>query len=260
MKKLDKIGVQLWTVRDFMNTAEDIRETFKRLKSLGYDQVQTAGCNIPYEEFGKIARDEKIEIIGTHESFDEMYNDFESALKKHEALGTYNMGIGGLFRNDGDVSEFMNNIKKMNEIGEKLRKYGARFSYHNHDYEFVTLSGGKYYMDLLEENLNPETTSFNLDMYWVQQGGGDIRLWLDRLAGRIDIIHLKDMLVTFNPKTWERDHHFAEIGSGNFDWDSLIEQMIMSKVKYYIVEQDICPEDPFKCLERSSNFLHKNFM
>ena len=36
------IGVQLYTVRDFMKTEEDVRETFKRLKNLGYDQAQTA--------------------------------------------------------------------------------------------------------------------------------------------------------------------------------------------------------------------------
>ena len=45
--KIDKIGVQLYTIRDFMTNAEDIRESFKKLKAMGFDTAQTAGCAIP---------------------------------------------------------------------------------------------------------------------------------------------------------------------------------------------------------------------
>ena len=48
MNKLTKIGVQLYTVRDFMNTEEDIKRSFEKIKALGYDEIQTAGCKIPY--------------------------------------------------------------------------------------------------------------------------------------------------------------------------------------------------------------------
>lgn len=66
MRKIDKIGVQLWTVRDYMNTEEQIRDTFHKIKNLGYDQVQTAGCPIPYDVFGALAADSdlgKIKIV-----------------------------------------------------------------------------------------------------------------------------------------------------------------------------------------------------
>ena len=49
---IEKLGVQLCTVRDFMNTEEDVRETFRKLKALGYDQAQTARCAISYEAYG----------------------------------------------------------------------------------------------------------------------------------------------------------------------------------------------------------------
>lgn len=48
-------------------------------------------------------------------------------------------------------------------------------------------------MDVLVDGLDPKTTSFVLDTYWVQHGGGDVRAWMEKLAGRIDILHLKDM-------------------------------------------------------------------
>ena len=49
--KIEKLGLQLYTIRDTMNTAEDIRESFRKIKALGYDVGQTAGCAIPFAEF-----------------------------------------------------------------------------------------------------------------------------------------------------------------------------------------------------------------
>ncbi len=51
-----KFGIRLYTVRDFMKTEGDIRESFRKLKAMGYDQAQTANCAIPYADYGRIAR------------------------------------------------------------------------------------------------------------------------------------------------------------------------------------------------------------
>ena len=46
---IEKLGVQLYTIRDYMDTPEQLRESFRKLKAIGYDQAQTAGCKVPYE-------------------------------------------------------------------------------------------------------------------------------------------------------------------------------------------------------------------
>ena len=256
--KIEKIGVQLWTVRDFMKTEKDVRETFKKLKALGYDQVQTAGCEIPYEAFGQIAVDEGIEIVGTHDDFNLMYEDFDVALANHKLLHTSIMGIGGF--GSSTPEGFAEFIAKANVVGEKVAKAGGRFTYHNHSHEFLKFPNGKRGMDMLVEGLDPETTSFVLDTYWVQHGGGDVRHWIEKLSGRIDILHLKDMQVTKDAETGAIVHSFTEIGNGNLYWEGIIDQAVKSGVKYYVVEQDICPGDPFESLKISSEYLHKNFM
>ena len=85
---IEKLGVQLYTIRDYMDTPDQLRESFRRLKALGYDQAQTAGCKVPYEEFGQIAREEGIEIVGTHDDFSLMCDDFDAAWRNHQLLGT----------------------------------------------------------------------------------------------------------------------------------------------------------------------------
>ena len=252
--KIEKIGVQLWTVRDTMNTPEEVAETFKKLKDLGYDQVQTAGCKIDYATFGKLAEDAGIEIVGTHDNFDMMRDDFEQSLANHKALNTKIMGIGGHVSETEEAAvEF---AKTANEIGKKAKAAGmGRFTYHNHHHEFIKFESDKRTIDILFENLDPEVTSFCLDTHWVQRGGGDVRYWIEKLKGRIDILHLKDFALDA-----EKTPMFAEIGNGNLYWEGIIDAAIKSGVKYYVVEQDICPGDPFDSLKMSSEYLHKNFM
>ena len=60
----------------------------------------------------------------------------------------------------------------------------------------------------------------------------------------------------------ERDFEpaFCEIGSGNLNWDGIMQAAYDAGVSHYIVEQDVCPGDPFESLKISSEFLHKHYM
>lgn len=244
-----KIGVQLYTIREFMKTEEDIRSSFARLKALGYDEVQTAGCAIPYADFGALAAEAGLTVVGTHDNFELMKTDPETAMANHRALGTSNMGIGGMpgyyFESLEHLREF---IADANRVADAIYPHGFKFTYHNHSREFMKF-GGKTILEILAEELDPQKTSFVLDTYWVQHGGGDVRAWIERLAGRIDILHLKDMAVKGN------DPYITEIGSGNLNWDGILATAESAGVKYYTVEEDICPGDPFDSLAASASFL-----
>lgn len=257
MNKIEKLGVQVYTIRDFMKTEKDVKESFKKLKALGYDQVQTAGSWISYEAYAEIAKEEGIEIIGTHEDYDLMVEDFDAAYKKQEILGTNIMGIGGFW--DKEFEKYVEFVKQANIVGEKVRAKGGRFTYHNHHHEFIKYSNGQTAMDYLVENLNSETTSFVLDTYWVQRGGGDVCFWIKKLSDRIDILHLKDFMV-YRDENEVVQPMFAEVGNGNLNWDGILEAAFDAGVKYYVVEQDICAGDPFESLKISSEFMHKNYM
>ena len=250
--KIAKLGLQLYTIRNTMNDAENIRESFRKMKALGYDIGQTAGCAIPYAEFGKIAAEEGIEICGTHDDFGMMLNDPAKAMEVHRALGASCMGIGGF--GAGSVEEVEKFIEQANTIGKNVHPYGFRFTYHNHSHEFRRLANGKTAMDMLVEGLDPETTSFCLDTYWVQHGGGDVRHWIEKLSGRIDILHMKDMGRNDNGP------FITEIGNGNIWWEGVLEAAEKAGVRYYVVEQDSWPGDPFDSIKQSSEYLHKYFM
>lgn len=253
--KLTKIGVQLYTIRDYMNTEEQIRDSFHKLKALGYDEIQTAGCAIPYATFGALAREAGLTIVGTHDDFDRMCTDPSGAMDDHDLLGTKLMGTGGFFSvKTADYDEF---ITKANHLAEKIRDRGFTFTYHNHSHEFIKAEDGRLLMERLVDGLDPSTTGFVLDTFWVQHGGGDVRYWIEKLAGRVDILHLKDM--GRSPNGAETPQFITEIGNGNLYWRGILETAHDAGVKHYVVEQDICPGDPFESLRISSEYLHRNF-
>ena len=254
MGKIDHYGIQLYGVRDFMTNEEDIKETFAKLKKMGYSQVQTAGCAISYKRFGELAKEAGLEIVGTHDSFDMMLNDFEQSLENHRLLGTTNMGIGGM--KCGSVDELARFIENANIVAEKAAKNGMKFTYHHHSHEFIRRENGKTTMDMLIEGLDRNNTSFVLDTYWIQHAGGDVKEWIRKLEGRIDIIHLKDMKVVYGGDNVGYVNQFAEIGSGNMNWESIIDTAQECNVRYYVVEQDYYWETTcFLSAKQSINYL-----
>ena len=254
MAKLEKIGVQLYTVRKFMETAEDIKVTFDKLKKLGYDQAQTAGMTIPYADFADLAKEAGIEIVGTHDSVTWYCESTDEAMDSLDILGTKNMGTGGFFPKD--FAEFDEYIPKINALAKKIAKRGFKFTYHNHGHEFRKYNGVRI-MDRLFDEFDKDNVSFCLDTSWVQFGGGDVRHWIDKLKGRIDILHLKDMAKGEHNST--NPQFYTEIGNGNLYWEGIIESALNSGVKYFVVEQDTTPGDPFDSLKMSADYLRANF-
>ena len=132
------------------------------------------------------------------------------------------------------------------QIAKKLKAGGKYFMYHNHDREFIW-QDGKPILEILAENIPAEEMGFTLDTFWVQAGGGDPAQWLERLAGRIPCIHLKD---------YAYGRSMAVVGEGNINFDRVFEKAEAGGTKYMLVEQDDCHgEDPVECLRRSYAYL-----
>ena len=254
---IKSLGLQLYSIRDYMTTEDDIRASFRKLKAMGYDEGQTAGCKIPYADFGRIAREEGITIVGTHDNFDVMTADPVEAMKNHKLLGTTNMGIGGRFFHIERKEEIFEFIEKANKLADVIYEEGFKFTYHHHSHEFIKYDG-KSIMDYLIEGLDPKKTSFVLDTYWLQHAGADVCTWIKKLAGRVDILHLKDMGMMWN-NAGSAIPYITEIGNGNINFEVAIKAALEAGVKHFCVEQDTCPGDPFVSVKASADYILANF-
>ena len=172
------------------------------------------------DRFAKYAHDAGIEIIGTHYDWKAIKNDTENTVRIHEMLGTTNVGIGGMPKEARESLDTLKAfIEDMNRTAAKLKKYGCKLTYHNHSFEFKKFDG-KTMMDYMIEGFTEDNISFVLDTYWVQHGGADIRRMIERLSGRIDILHLKDMAACGGEKG--NAPYITDIGYGNIDFSDIV--------------------------------------
>ena len=149
-------------------------------------------------------------------------------------------------------------VEEYNAAAAEYAKHGFKLTYHNHSYEFVEVKDGKSMMDLLVEGFDKNNISFVLDTCWVANAGCDVCAWLEKLAGRVDILHLKDLKVYFADEgRWAVRQQLCEIGNGNLAWDRILRTAEATGVKHIVVEQDNSwiDGDPFKSLEFSRKYL-----
>ncbi|MBQ7347449.1 MAG: sugar phosphate isomerase/epimerase [Clostridia bacterium] len=253
-----KLGVQLFTVRNYLLDSDLTDLTFRKLADMGYTEVQTAGNVFDEKCFGELAAKNGIKIIGTHYDYKKILNNPEETMEIHRMWGTTNVGIGGMPQPARtNLDELKKFILEFNRTAEIYAKNGFKLTYHNHNFEFVRIDGYKTLMDLLYEGFDPATVSFVLDTCWVAAGGGDVNAWLEKLAGRIDILHLKDLMIK-RDKDGNLKPDVTEVGNGNLDWDSILKTAQKIGVKYYVVEQDgNFPGSAFDSLKMSADFLKK---
>lgn len=251
----DKLGLQLYTVRDCLIDADFADVTLKKLADLGFSELQTGGY-VPDEAFVALTRKYGFSFVGTHYSYDKIVNEPEETMALHRLYGTTNVGIGAMppeARQNLDALKAF--IAQFNKTAELYAKSGFKLTYHNHNFEFVRIDGTKTLMDYLIEGLDPDTTSFVLDTCWIAAGGGDVRAYLEKLAGRVDILHLKDMMLRWSGQNLVAT--MTEIGNGTLYWDGIMETAEATGVKSYVVEQDgnFIGNNPFASLKVSADYL-----
>ena len=69
-----KIGVQTYTIRDFLKTPQEINSSLKRLREIGFDMVQLSGLGpCSSEELAAMLKDNGFQACGTHSSWDNIW-------------------------------------------------------------------------------------------------------------------------------------------------------------------------------------------
>ena len=238
------VGAQLYTVRDYTKTLEGVAESLRKVAEIGYKTVQISGFGpVDPKEVAKLVAENGLAVVSTHTSWDRFLYDLDAVIEEHKLWDCPHPAIGGLpaeYRGLDGLKRFLDELAP---ISEKLAAEGMDFSYHNHNHELAKYDG-KLWLEMLYEMASPEMLKAELDVYWIQAGGGDPAYWVHKCAGRQPLLHLKDMCIT--P---EREQRFAEIGEGNLNWPAILEAAQESGVEWYLVEQDRSYDlDPFDSL------------
>ncbi len=215
------IGLQLYTVRD--DLAEDTDAALGQVAQIGYKHVELAGLygKTP-EQFRALLDKHGLTAISSHEPVD----DVATVLERTQVLGHRFVVCPYL---DESMRQSYGPVRdKLLDAQAQLKDHGITVCYHNHDFEWLPAEDGRPAMDVLFEGtaLNSE-----LDVYWAAKAGDNPVDWINKLAGRLPLLHMKDMADT-------PEQGFAEVGTGTLDFAAIISAAEAAGVQHLIIEQD----------------------
>jgi sugar phosphate isomerase/epimerase len=242
------IALQLYTLRDL--TSIDMLGTLRKVAQQGYKAVEFAGYgNSTVEEVRAELDRLGMRGIAIHTNLNALQTERERILAEAQTLGSGYVVLASVPQEErGSVDVAKRLAATFNGLGEACRAGGLQFAYHNHNFEFAPLDGTNLY-NILLENTDSTLVKFEFDVFWARFAGTDPVEVLGRLAGRVPLLHAKDMVAG-------EGRADAPIGEGTMPWTEILSAAATAGVEYYIVEQDH-PRNPLRDTGESFKNLKK---
>ena len=248
-EKLDRIGVELYTVRSEM--ARDVGATLTRVAQIGYREVEFAGYfNWDPAKLRATLDANGLTSPSAHVAIEILERDFATSAAAAKVIGHETLIVPSLNTRTLTTTDAWKAVAaRFNLLGAKARDAGLRFAFHNHAAEPTPMHGTRPYDVLLGET-DPKLVDFQMDLYWMIKAGGDPIAYFASNPGRFTSVHVKD--ATAAPELAMRD-----VGAGAVDWRRIFASRAIAGIKHFLVEHDTPTPDAFTSITASYNYLAK---
>ena len=251
-----KVGYQLYSAREDME--KDFEGTLRKIAAMGYEGVEFAGFfGKKASEIADLLKSLKLKPVSSHVPLRQIEADPDGVIEYHKQLGCRYVAVPYLENDDRPgTPRFASVLRTIYSFGRACRKADLTLLYHNHDFEFVELSG-ETALDFIYDAIPKKLLQTELDTCWVRYAGADPAAYLRKYADRAPVVHLKDFvgkrgnnppykLIGLTETTPAPDEPFCfkPVGSGCQDVASIISAARESGAKWLIVEQDESTERP----------------
>ena len=245
-------GLQLYTVRDQME--KDAPGTLEKVAKIGYSAVEGAGYDkrafygMPPKEFKKLLSDNGLKMPSGHVESPFLKDQANETFEDAAEAGNEYVVLAWLFPEERrNIEDYKKIIELVNTSYEIAKKHGIKLGYHNHDFEFQSMDGQIPY-DLMMHEF-PNDLPMELDLYWVSKSGLDPIDIFKKYPNRFPLWHVKDMADT-------KEQEFTEVGNGVIDFQRIFDNLEMSGLKYFYVEQDQS-KNPLESIQTSYSNVQK---
>ncbi|HEV8214539.1 MAG TPA: hypothetical protein VGP95_01860, partial [Gemmatimonadaceae bacterium] len=169
--KLERIGMELYTVRSL--TAKDLAGALAQLAKIGYKEVEFAGyqghsaadVRAMLDQNGLTAPSAHIDLPKIETEADTMFADAK-------VVGHRWITVPSLPRGPRQtVDDWKKIAARFNAAAKKVNDAGFKFAFHNHN-DVFRKAGEELPIDILMHETDPALVSYQMDVYWVVNGGG----------------------------------------------------------------------------------------
>ena len=262
-KENKEIGLQLYSLRADIKT-QGIEKVLSEVAQMGYNKLELAGYKnglvygMAPMQFKEMANKYDLEITSSHVvkkiSIDPAADGafWSMAIKTHADMGVKYIIMPILplknsypFKEDNPIT--MKDVEAtcsyFTKIGKMANEAGIKFGFHNHAHEHKIKVDGNPIFDLMLEKLDPKYVVFQMDVYWVKEGGYDPVDYLKKYAGRFPLLHIKD--------------EQGVGGSGVTNFKPIFKAAYKQGMEAYYVEVEEYIGTPMEDVKQSYDFLNK---
>ena len=266
------IAYQIYSARE--EAAQDLDGLLAQLAALGYDGVEFAGFyGHSAEDVSALLAKHGLIALSSHVPYAAMQADPFGVIAYHQQIGCSYIAVPYL---DTDTRPGMPGFAAvlafLHRFAALCCQAGIQLLYHNHDFEFVTISG-QYGLDFLYDAVPAPLLATEIDVCWVKYAGLDPVDYLHQYAGRCPVVHLKDYvgqkdghppyaligLPQSEPDpSAKQSFEFRPFGHGCQDVPAVLTAAIESGAQWFVVEQDLAVGmTPLEAARRSLETLRK---
>ena len=242
------VGLQLYTVRDHLE--RDFKGTLEKVANMGFHGLEFAGYGgLSAAQVKQLCESFQIKPISAHIALT-LLEESTKELDYATELGlTYIVCPWLPPEHRQSLDDYIQVADTLNRIGEQCEKRGLVFAYHNHAFEFeVKNDEGQFGLDVLFAHTDPSLVKVELDIYWVQRAGLSIDNYIDRYAGRLPLLHLKDMAESESKED-------KPLGEGRLNIPAIIAHAKQAGTEWFFVEQDLPKGDSLQDAAKSMQYL-----
>ena len=253
-KPIKQVGLQLYSVREDMK--KDTKGTMEKVGKMGYKLVEAANYGdgkfygMEPAAFKALADANGLNFFSSHcgqpvpdkAGWDACMKWWDTCIAAHKAAGVKYI-----------VQPFMDKVgyesiagtqrycDYFNAVGAKCNAAGIRFGYHNHSEEFKTVDGEIIYDHMLKHT-DPAKVFFEMDLYWITEGGKKPNDYFNAYPGRFELWHVKDK---------------TEIGGSDaiMDFKSIFANAKKAGMKHYVVEVEESKLPLIESVQKSVEYL-----
>jgi sugar phosphate isomerase/epimerase len=243
-RKLPAVGIQLYTMRQ--RAAADLSGTLQQLAKIGYKEIEFAGYyNHSATEVRDLLKQNGLTAPSAHIDINLIESSATKTFDDAKTIGHEWITVPSLPRGKHvTVEDWKGVALQFNAAATKAKAAGFRFAFHNHN-DIVKQTGDVLPIDILMKETDPALVSYEMDIYWVVNGGADPLALLSRYPGRFKMLHVKD-------SSGPPDHKMMEVGAGTIDFKTIFARA--QGIEHYFVEHDQ-PADAIASAAASYRYL-----
>ncbi len=271
-KKIERLGIQLYSIRDAMK--KDPKGSLKKLADMGYQHVEHANY-VDRKFYGYTAKDFKKILydlfllmpsghtVMTANDWDTSKNDFTDKWKYtiEDAAEVGQRYVISPWLDEslrGDKDGLLRFMEQFNKCGELCKKSGMKFGYHNHNFEFSTKIGDITLYEFIIQNTDPALVAQQMDIGNMLGAGGNALDLLKKYPNRFELMHVKDEIKSSEPGNMD-GYDSTILGAGVMPVKEIVKtaRKIGGTSQFIIEQESYQGKDPFDCVKIDLQMMKK---